>query len=406
MMLSVAKQNPSPLGNSDALTLESLLPEGRLQAEPAWLAALRKEHLVRFLEGDHSFGRYSRLKTDWTTLTPAAPQFHVSDGAGVGILPAPGTGPLVRRLADALSEETGEHLPTHLKALATWDHLVLAGWRDGVAVTWPSGSEAAEVPGIVFENPGGLVLEPLLLEVAPRQEATLFLRWTGGGPPAFHISSLMGTVGESASLKVFLLHDCEGLQHHISSQLQLGRDASVELFTAWTAGKWTVARWAADLTQPGAEWRETHLIFTSGKDHLDVDSQVHLASHHTQCDVQVKTVATESSRAVFTGDILMEKEAVQSEAYLADHVLLLYKGARDDSIPGLEIKAADVKASHAASVGQVDEEQLFYLESRGLDPASARHLIVVGFLESLLDRAPVSFVSEMLDPILERKVTA
>ncbi len=406
MMLSVAKQNLSPLGNADALTLESLLPEGRLQAEPAWLAALRKDHFARFMEGDHSFGRYSRLKTDWTTLTPAAPQFHVSDGGDGGILPVPGTGPLVRRLADALSAETGEHLPAHLKALATWDHLVLAGWRDGVAVTWPSGSEAAGVPGIVFENPGGLVLEPLLLEVAPRQEAALFLRWTGGGPPALHLSSLMGSVGEGASLKVFILHDCESLQHHLSSQLQLGRDASVELFTAWTAGKWTVARWAADLTQPGAEWRETHLIFTSGKDHLDVDSQVRLASHHTHCDVQVKTVATESSRAIFTGDILMEKEAVQSEAYLADHVLLLSKGARADSIPGLEIKAADVKASHAASVGQVDEEQLFYLESRGLDPASARHLIVVGFLESLLDRAPVSFVSEMLDPILERKVTA
>ncbi len=406
MMLSVAKQNPSPLGSSVSLTLERLLPEGRFQAEPDWLAALRKDHFARFMEGDHSFGRYSRLKTDWTALTPVAPQFHLSGGADGGMLPVPGTGPLVRRLADALRAETGEHLPGHLKALTTWDHLVLAGWQDGVAVSWPSGSEAADLPGIVFENPGGLVLEPLLLEVAPRQEATLFVRWTGGGPPALHLSSLMGNVGEGASLKVFLLHDCEGLHHHLSNQLQLGRDASVEVFTAWTAGKWTVARWAADLAQPGAEWRETHLIFTSGKDHLDVDSQVRLASHHTHCDVQVKTVATESSRAIFTGDIIMAKEAVQSEAYLADHVLLLSKGARADSIPGLEIKAADVKASHAASVGQVDEEQLFYLESRGLDPASARHLIVVGFLESLLDRAPVSFVSEMLGPILEGKVTA
>ena len=406
MMLSVAKQTPSPLGDSEAPTWEALLPDGRLKAEPDWLAALRKDHFVRFLEGERSFGKYSRLKTDWTALTPVPPQFHVTSGADGGVLQAPGSGPRVRRLADALGTETGEHLPSHLKASNAWGHLVLAGWRDGVAVSWPSGSEAGEVPGIVFENPGGLVLEPILLEVAPRQEATLFLRWTGGGPPAFHVSSLMGTVGEGASLKLFVLHDCEGLQHHLSSQLELGRDASVEIFTAWTAGKWTVARWAADLAQPGAEWRETHLILTSGKDHLDVDSQVRLASHHTHCDVQVKTVATESSRAVFTGDILMEKEAVQSEAYLADHVLLLSKGARADSIPGLEIKAADVKASHAASVGQVDEEQLFYLESRGLDPASARHLIVVGFLESLLDRAPVSFVSEMLDPILEGKVTA
>jgi Fe-S cluster assembly protein SufD len=161
----------------------------------------------------------------------------------------------------------------------------------------------------------------------------------------------------------------------------------------------------ADLSEPGSSWRETHLISTGGKEHLDLDSQVRLAARHTYSDIQVKAVADGNSRAIFTGNLLMEPAAVQSEAYLADHILLLSDGARADSIPGLEIKAADVKASHAASVGQVDEEQMFYLESRGLAPAEARRLIVVGFLRSLMERMPLPFVQEILDPLLETKVS-
>ena len=146
------------------------------------------------------------------------------------------------------------------------------------------------------------------------------------------------------------------------------------------------------------------MVLTSGRDHLEIDSQVVHSDHHTRSDVQVKTVAADASRAIFTGNIRMEKEARMGEAYLADHVLLLSPQARADSVPGLEIKALEVKAGHAASVGQLDDEQLFYLESRGLDPAQARHLVVVGFLASLFERAPFPFVSDILNPELESKV--
>jgi Fe-S cluster assembly protein SufD len=241
--------------------------------------------------------------------------------------------------------------------------------------------------------------------VEPRAEACLFFRWDGSEEPSFHLTSLQGHVAAGSRLKIFLLHQGLGSHHRISSALELERDASVEVFCAWIGGKWTVARMGADLSEPGSSWRETHLISTAGREHLDLDSQVRLAAKHTYSDIQVKAVADGNSRAIFTGNLLMEPAAAQSEAYLADHVLLLSENARADSIPGLEIKAADVKASHAASVGQVDEEQLFYLESRGLAPAEARGLIIVGFLRSLMDRAPLPFVQEILDPLLEAKVS-
>ena len=359
----------------------------------------------RFSSGDKSFGRYSRLKLDWTGLAPTAPRFEPLDLSAWGSWGGGGETPgVLSSLADDDLARDFRAYPSRFRASSPWDDLVLAGWRDGLSLRWPAGQSGGPV-GFKSTSPGGLVLEPIFIDVEPEAEACLFIRWDGSDHPGLHLTSLQGRVAQGGRLKLFLLHQGLGTHHRISSALDLGRDASVEVFCAWLGGKWTVARIGAELSEPGSSWRETHLISTGGKEHVDLDSQVRLAARHTYSDIQVKAVADGNSRAIFTGNLLMEPAAVQSEAYLADHVLLLSENARADSIPGLEIKAADVKASHAASVGQVDEEQLFYLESRGLAPAEARRLIVVGFLRSLMERAPLPFVQEILDPLLEAKVS-
>ena len=386
-------------------SLDALL--GKRADGPADVAADSARALAyrRFASGDKSFGRYSRLKLDWAGLAPAAPRFEPLDLSAWGSWGGGESAPdVLSKLADDDHAKDFRTQPSRFRASSPWDDLVLAGWRDGLSLRWPAGKSGGPV-GFQSTNPGGLVLEPILIDVEPGAEACLFIRWDGSERPSLHLTSLQGRVAEGARLKLFLLHQGLGTHHRISSALDLGRDASVEVFCAWLGGKWTVARMGAELSEPGSSWRETHLISTGGKEHLDLDSQVRLAAKHTYSDIQVKAVADGNSRAIFTGNLLMEPAAVQSEAYLADHVLLLSENARADSIPGLEIKAADVKASHAASVGQVDEEQLFYLESRGLAPAEARSLIVVGFLRSLMERAPLPFVQEILDPLLETKVS-
>jgi len=403
MTLTLAKADLSARDGADGLTLEGLRGDLSGRSEPEWLVAARQARFVEFLESDRSFGRYSRLKLDWASLPPESARFEVREDAHAGA-----AGPMARfaPLSEAIAAPTGEEWRKLVRPLCPWDNLVLAGWREGMTVSWPSSSTGDSVPELVMPSPGGLVLEPVLLDVASQQEAGMVLRWKGGQAPAFHASSIFGRVGDGSTLRLFLLHEGEGVHHHISGHIELGRDASVEIFCAWMGGPWSVVRLRADLEKPGAQWRESHVILTSGREHLDVDSQILQKSHHTHCDVQVKTVATGNSRAVFTGNILMDLEARQSEACLSDHVLLLSRGARADSIPGLEIKAADVKASHAATVGQVDEEQMFYLQSRGLSEEAAKRLIVVGFLESLLDRAPFPFVPEVLDSILERRIAS
>jgi hypothetical protein len=399
MTTSVSNTAPAARTAGENLTLDTLLGGGPRPADAPWYGAFRVQSLEAFREAEKTFGRYSRLRLNWAALDPVTPRFKAIQVEAGGLSP-------IETLASAVASLGEEETHALLRPLNPWDSLVLAGWREGAYLHWGAGETSSRARGVCIECDSGLSLEPVLLDVAPRAEALLFLRWSGSPEQAFRVTSLMGRVGDGASLKVVLVHEGEAAHHAIQSSLVLGREASVEVFGAWVGGKWTVARFGAELAHAGSSWRETHVILTDGREHLDLDSQVLQAAGHTSCDVQVRTVATGDSRAVFTGNILMDSGAVKSEAHLSDHVLLLSRGARADSIPGLEIKASDVKAAHAASVGQVDEEQLFYLESRGLSREAARHLIVVGFLRSALDRAPMPSLPEILDPILENKVAS
>ena len=386
------------------VTLESIEALSEARREPAWLRDLRREHLFSFAEAAPQFGRYSRLRLDWRELAVGSSQIgRPPRVAGMQ------EGPDARvwsPLSTAVRSMDKGVFAERFRAQGPWDRLVLAGWEEGHALSWMPGKVQPDVVHLPLACPGGLVLEPILLDVADRCEASLFVHWQGGSEQALHLSTVGGRVGQSARLKLFVLHDGGSAHRHLSIRLNLDRDASVDVFTAWVGGRWTVARYCGEMSEPGGSWKESHIVLGSGREHVDLDSQVRHVTQHTSSDVQVRTVASGASRTVFTGNILMEKNAELSQAYLADHVLLLSPEARADSIPGLEIQALDVKAAHAASVGQVDEDQLYYIQSRGMDPARARHLIVVGFLESLFDRAPFPMIPEVLDPILESRVIA
>jgi Fe-S cluster assembly protein SufD len=96
-----------------------------------------------------------------------------------------------------------------------------------------------------------------------------------------------------------------------------------------------------------------------------------------------------TSRSVYSGLIRIRKGAVRSEAMQTNNNLVLDEQAHADSVPNLDIEENDVRCSHASTVGPVDDDQLYYLESRGLRPARAERLIVLGFFDDIVEQAPV-----------------
>ena len=133
----------------------------------------------------------------------------------------------------------------------------------------------------------------------------------------------------------------------------------------------------------GASAEDVEIIFGANNQSFDVTSNLLHFGGHSRGRVLVKSVLKDTSKSLFKGMIKIGKEGKGTESYLAGHAILLDRGAKSDSIPGLEIETNEVKATHSASVAQMDENQIYYLTTRGLNREGAKREIVSGFLEPL-----------------------
>ncbi|TLX85451.1 MAG: Fe-S cluster assembly protein SufD [Thaumarchaeota archaeon] len=133
----------------------------------------------------------------------------------------------------------------------------------------------------------------------------------------------------------------------------------------------------------GSTAEDVEIIFGNNEQSFDVTSNLIHSGPNTRGRVLSKSVMKDSSKSLFKGMIKIDKNAKSAESYLAGHAILLDKGAKSDTIPGLEIETNEVRATHAASVAQIDENQIFYLMCRGLSNEEAKREIVSGFLEPL-----------------------
>lgn len=181
-------------------------------------------------------------------------------------------------------------------------------------------------------------------------------------------------------------------------RFHLGRDTRVKLTHLFCGGLLSRLDLDCLMRAPGAEVEMRALYLASGRQQIDFHPlQAHLAPH-CKSHLYYKGVAMGQARSVYYGNILVAPEAQQTDAYQANRNLLLSPEARADSIPNLEIGANDVRCSHGSSVGQLGQDEMFYLLSRGLDPVRAKALLVEGFFEDLL--------KDIKDPVVHDRLWA
>jgi Fe-S cluster assembly protein SufD len=158
------------------------------------------------------------------------------------------------------------------------------------------------------------------------------------------------------------------------------------------------------LDERGASAEVNGVTFATDRQLLSYYTQ---QSHHapnTRSDLLYKEVCRDKARGVWRGMIRVDKAAQKTDGYQRNDALMLSRDARVDAIPGLEIEADDVRCTHGATAGRVDEEQVFYCLCRGLSRYEAMHLIVEGFFAGVYDRIPVELVRETLSAAVERKL--
>lgn len=183
-----------------------------------------------------------------------------------------------------------------------------------------------------------------------------------------------------------------------------GRDSTLDTLNVSLGASVSRVDLAARLLGPGANSDMLGLYFGDGDQHFDHNtSQDHVAPA-ARSDLLYKGALDDHSRAAFRGIIRVHKGAQQTDAYQTNRNLLLSENARADSLPNLEIEADDVKCSHGSTVGQLDDDHLFYLMSRGLSREKAERLVVLGFLGEVMSRLPLGGVVEKVTKAIEQKL--
>jgi Fe-S cluster assembly protein SufD len=213
-------------------------------------------------------------------------------------------------------------------------------------------------------------------------------------------------LGSNSRLRYVSLQDWgAGVTHLQVQRAEIGRDA--ELRSLAVAFGATLSRMEAEslLTGDGGSSEMLGVYVGHGDQHFDFRSiQDHVGSK-TRSDLLYKGALKGSSRAIYSGNVILRPGAHLVDAYQTNRNILLSDQAKADSIPNLEILSNDpVRCGHAASVGPVDEEALFYLESRGIPYEEAVKLVVFGFFQEVLDRVTIAEVKQSVEEAIAQEI--
>ena len=194
--------------------------------------------------------------------------------------------------------------------------------------------------------------------------------------------------------------------HAASHQARVDKDATLTHVVVTFGGSVVRVNPSVELAGPGSEARLYGLSFADSGQHLESQVYLHHKGPHTVGDVLYKgALQGASARSVWIGDVLIGPDAVGTDSYEANRNLVLTDGARADSIPNLEIETGDIQgAGHASATGRFDDEQLFYLQARGIAEDEARRLVVIGFLSEIVQRIGIPALQDELTAAIEREL--
>ena len=235
------------------------------------------------------------------------------------------------------------------------------------------------------------------IEVAAGVETTVIVEHKGSAQVAEH---LWVDIADGAHLTLVLLQTWTDETVHAGQLgVRLGRDATARTFTVTLGGRVVRLLHTVDYAAPGADIELWGLYFADAGQHLEHRLFVDHSQPHCRSKVEFKGAVTGAdAHAVWVGDVLIRADAVGTDTYEINRNLVLSDGARADSVPNLEIETGEVAgAGHASTTGRFDDEQLFYLQSRGIPAAEARRMVVRGFFADLIGRITVPELRERLN---------
>jgi Fe-S cluster assembly protein SufD len=250
---------------------------------------------------------------------------------------------------------------------------------------------------LTYLDTGGAAVFPhTLIVVEAGAEVTFIERFASPDlPRAFSDAVTEIHVGDGAHVRYAAIQDWgTGVTHLGIQRVRVGRDAEFRTLSVGFGADLARTETEVVLAEPGGFSEQLGVFFADEEQHFDHRSiQDHVAPNCVS-DLLYKGALRDRSRAVYSGWVYVRPGAQKTDAMQTSRNVVLSEHAKADAIPNLEIEANDVRCGHAASVGPVDEDALFYLETRGIPRADAERLIITGFFQEVLDRVRIDEVRE------------
>jgi Fe-S cluster assembly protein SufD len=245
-------------------------------------------------------------------------------------------------------------------------------------------------------GPGSAAYGHLLVDVAAFAQATVVLDYAGSTAYAENVEL---RIGDGAALTLVAVHDWDGDAVHVTQHsARLGRDAKLRSIVVTLGGDTVRVSPNVTFDGPGGDAELLGLYFADAGQHLEHRLFVDHAVPRCRSRVTYKgALQGDDAHTVWVGDVLIRAAAEGTDTYELNRNLVLTDGARADSVPNLEIETGEIAgAGHASATGRFDDEQLFYLQARGIPEREARRLVVRGFFAELVARIGIPEVEERL----------
>ena len=348
-----------------------------------------------------------------TVSGPRSANLTLVDGApsapALGEIPA---GVIVAELGQALIDHE-DLVRSRLYSLIGFDDrpgaLNAAYWEGGTFVYVPRGVHLTLPTETLLSATGarGRVTARTLVIIDEGAKATVIDRYRSPdltSPIAVSTATEI-IVAEGGELEhLSLIEWGAGVRHHARVTASAGKDARVRSVVVTLGGDVVRVEATHIAAGPGSDSRALGLFFSDDHQHFEHRVIARHEAPNSYSNLLYKGALKDQSHTVFFGNLVVPPGAPGTDAYQTNRNLVLNEGARADTIPFLEIETAEVKCSHAGAIGRVDDEHLFYLRSRGVPEDTAKRLIVLGFLQEVLEHVHLDEVRRELEEAVARKL--
>lgn len=301
---------------------------------------------------------------------------------------------VVADLQEAVHEHEEIVRDVLLKEVVPWDENSLlavhgASWRSGLFVYVPEGVEVDDVIRMTTEVEEEARFTHTLV-VAEENATVTVAESLEGGDEETYVSNVVEVVArDGAEVNYGALQNLDvGAYQFTSKRGIAGRDASVNWIDGCFGTALTKSTVSTVIEGEGSDTANYGLFFGTGTQHFDLETWTRHDAPNTTCDMFTRGVLDDRAVSAYEGTIEVSQPAYEVDAYQTENVLLVSDEAEADASPRLEIDNHNVKCSHAATMGQVDDEEMFYMTSRGVDEDEAERLIIEGFFEPVFGELP------------------